>query len=98
VSVGIARIRRDIEAELSAHGEHRGVFTQYLSFDSLEAFGAGIFDDHLHEQVAETVPFHFGADKDGVFAAVVVRVGGRRTTPSILPNASSIAMKAMARA
>src|SRR6516225_12135004 len=35
---------------------------------------ACIFDDHLHEQVAETAPFEVGPHKDGVFAAFVVRV------------------------
>ena len=78
-SIGFARIGRDGESELSAHRQHRGVFGQHLALDHLEVLGAGIFDDHLHEQVAETAPFEIGAHEDGVFAAL--SKGGLVTMP-----------------
>jgi hypothetical protein len=69
--VGIARIRCEVEAEFLTHRKHRGVFTQHLPFDGLEPFGVGIFDHHLHEQIAETASLEIGADEDGVFRALV---------------------------
>ena len=75
IGVGIARVGRDVEAELPAHGEHRGVLAQHLAFNDLEAFGTGVFDDQLHEQVAEAASLEIGAYEDGILTAVVVCVG-----------------------
>ena len=41
IGVGIARVGRDVEAELPAHGEHGGVLAQHLAFNDLEAFVHG---------------------------------------------------------
>ena len=38
----------------------------------IKTFATGIFDDHLHEQPAETASLPIGPDQDGVFATVVV--------------------------
>src|SRR5262245_55456874 len=74
-SVGILRVKRDVEAELPAHAEHDGILAQHLALDGLEAFGTAIFDHHLHEQVAEPTPLEIGADENSVFTALVVGIG-----------------------
>src|SRR5215471_8690024 len=73
-SIWIAGIGRNGEPKLPAHRQHRGVFAQHLALDDLEALRAGIVDDHLHEQVAETAPLEVGAHENGVLAALVVRI------------------------
>jgi hypothetical protein len=50
-----------------------GVFAQHLAFDYLEAFGTGVLDDHLHEQVAETASHRF-PESSGIPATETIRV------------------------
>ena len=59
---------------------------------------AGVLDHRLHQQPAEPVTLEVRADQDGKFGGVVGRVRVQAATPSISPDASSMAMKAMARA
>ena len=54
---------------------------------TLRPFGASIFDDHLHEQVAETASLEVGAHQDGVFAVLVVGVGMEADHPEQLSRA-----------
>src|SRR5262245_39255218 len=56
-SLWVLRVRSNVESKLSAHRQHRGVLAQHLPLHGLETFRPGVFNDHLHEQIAEPAPF-----------------------------------------
>ena len=62
------------KTQLPAHIQHRCVLLQDLAFDGADTFGTGIFDQQLHQHVAEAVPLQVGTHEDCLFALVVIGV------------------------
>jgi hypothetical protein len=94
----VLRIDRDMKAKLTAHLQHRRILLQNLAANEPQSLGSRIFDHQFHQQPAETPSLQIGADEDRVFPAFICGVGVERTTPSMPQLASSMAMKAIARA
>ena len=63
----ILRIRLDLEAEISAHVQHRGIFLKHLAVNRMDRLGAGIGDDQLHQLPAEPVSLLIGSNQDSEF-------------------------------
>ena len=69
------RIGLHLEAEIPAHLQHDPVFVQDVARDHLQPLGPRIFDEQLHQRPAEPPALEIGPQQDGVFAALVDRIG-----------------------
>src|SRR5262245_1617318 len=62
------------EAELGGHLEHAGVFGEHVAVDAPQAFLPSVFDDALHQQPAEAVPFEPRSDQHREFRGLLVEL------------------------
>ena len=63
-----------LKAKLSAHAQHGGVFSQHLPVHARQPDDAGVLDQALHQQPAETMALERGAHDDGEFSAAAIRI------------------------
>src|SRR6187402_624873 len=62
------------EAQFTAHLEHDVVLVENLAVDPAESLGSRIANHPLHQYPAKASPLEVRAQKDGIFADLVVRI------------------------
>jgi hypothetical protein len=70
----LLRIGLDLKAEISAHVQHRRIFLKHLAVNRADSLRAGICDDQPHQLPAEPMPLLIGANQDGEFRRVKIRI------------------------